>query len=548
MLRKAGQFFSDPVLRQWLVGKLLRRYSGEPSFLAYRPPYLDELLPLDKEVPASNLPPLVVDAPTMAISLPLPGETVTLQPGEENTLFGRSFSDTETLLALHRFAWLPILGDGLDAAWVNAIWSSWLAAFASPDDGWAWHPYTASERAINILDFSSRHGLPGQRENTLNALAAHGPAIAARLEYFGDHHTSNHLANNGRGLFVLGLALNMPECAGLGGRVLVEEAKRIFSDSGILREGSSHYHALLARNYAMAWQMAKAHGRPEAEPLGEIVERSFSVLQYLKLPGGMPLIGDISPDCPPSILLGDIEDCVRAAACDPSALVKDGWLRFDEGPWSGLWHASPEGWSHMPGHGHQDCGAFELHYQGEPVFIDPGRGNYGESGEAMLCRSAGAHNGLSIDEADPYPPNKPYYDDAFRRKIGGDPPRLWKTDGGVNLVYHGFSRLPGVGAHERDWRFAGRRMTLIDRVEGHRTHAVTQTLITPLAAQEVNGRIVLQGKSTRYHLSWKANDVTAAIGPITRWLAYGEGRPASAITLTGRKTLPFTGEITLQAD
>ncbi len=548
-IRKVGQVLSDPVLRRWLIGRVLRRISSEPAFDAHRPPYLDEVLPLKLESPASGLPSLAVDAPRSEICLTLPGETVKLQPGDENTLFERAFPDPETLLALHRFAWLTTSNDDPDSAWVKAIWSAWRTTFATPDDGWAWHPYTAAERAINILEFSGRYGLPGESKDTLEVLAMDGPAIATRLEYFGDHHTSNHLANNGRGLFTLGLTLGLPDCADLGGLILVKESKRIFAGSGILREGSSHYHALLAHNYAAAWKLAKLHNRPETSVLEGVVERAFSVLRYLILPGGLPLIGDISPDCPPSVLLGKIEDRVNAAApCDPSELVRDGWLRFDDMHWSGLWHAAPEGWSQMPGHGHQDCGSFELHFDGEPVFVDPGRGQYGDSGEALRYLSVNAHNGLCVDGADPFPPNKPYYNDAFRQKISGPRPQLRKTEDGVILAHHGFGRLPGVGAHKRVWYFSGKQMILNDSVEGQRSHTVTQTLITPLAAQKMGDGIILQGKATRYHLSWQAPDVTAVIRPITRWRAYGQGEPANAITLTRHGAFPLTGQINLQAD
>ena len=88
-------------------------------------------------------------------------------------------------------------------------------------------------------------------------MQAHAPAILGALEYFGDSYTSNHLANNGRGLFLLGLALGDAASADIGGRILLNEAKRIFLPSGVLREGSTHYHALLARNYAVAAEAAR---------------------------------------------------------------------------------------------------------------------------------------------------------------------------------------------------------------------------------------------------------------------------------------------------
>src|SRR5690606_15729932 len=136
-----------------------------------------------------------------------------------------------------------------DPAWLTLLWQAWAERFGRPDDGWAWHPYSAAERVVNILDFAQRRGLPAPADHTAALLARHAPAIAERLEYFGEHHTSNHLSNNGRGLYRLGLALGLPAATEMGMRILLAEAERIFAPSGVLREGSSHYHLLLTRNY-----------------------------------------------------------------------------------------------------------------------------------------------------------------------------------------------------------------------------------------------------------------------------------------------------------
>ena len=302
--RKLGGLARDPVLRRWLLGRVLGRYRGAPSFRAHRPDYAEPYLPLAPEPvrPPDAFAELGAAEPEGAIALPLPGLTLTLAPGDAAAAFEGDFPDLETELALHRFAWLPLLGDQADPAWVGALWRAWSGRFGTPSPGWAWHPYTAAERAVNLLAFARRRGLPGPLGGTLACLAAHGPAITRGLEYFGDHHTSNHLANNGRGLYLLGLELGMENCTRLGAAILLREGARIFSPSGLLREGSSHYHLLLTRNYFDVWFAARRHRRPETQVLGEIVGRALVAARILKLSGGFPLIGDISPDCPPDYL------------------------------------------------------------------------------------------------------------------------------------------------------------------------------------------------------------------------------------------------------
>ena len=121
---------------------------------------------------------LQVSTPETPIILDLPGETLSVAVAEAGLVFARPFKDIETLLALHRFAWLPLAGQDVDRRWVDALWRAWVDGFGEVDGGWAWHPYTAAERAINIVDFAQRFGLPGDREKTIDVLVRHVGAIA----------------------------------------------------------------------------------------------------------------------------------------------------------------------------------------------------------------------------------------------------------------------------------------------------------------------------------------------------------------------------------
>jgi hypothetical protein len=544
--RKARQIKNDPTLRRWLIARSLGRTPPEPAYVSHRPPYLQEY-ELPVEAPFGDWPELKSVAPTEPCDLPLPGFNLRALPNSVGALFQAEFSDTETLLALHRFAWLPILGKMANPAWVGVLWRNWAERFGAPDDSWAWHPYTAAERVINLLAFIEKHGVPEPRELTLKFLADHAPAIAKKLEYFGDHHTSNHLANNGRGLYILGASLSLPRARTMGGEILLNEAKRIFLPSGILREGSSHYHLLLLRNYLSVWRAARKYELPEADEFAQIVARLAGAMPHLLLPAGLPLIGDISPDITPAILLEQLigaPELANIVPADAELLRQDGWLRRDVGEWSGLWHASPEGFSHMPGHGHQDCGSFELHYAGVRLFIDPGRGSYGENGLSTLYRSGAVHNLLSVDDADPYPPNKPYYDPEFRRFVGGPPPSLTKTEDGVRLSHHGFARLNGVGEAVRQWHFAGNSLIIEDRVEGKGKHQILRRLLTPFTVKEVDGAVELSGQGLRFSL--KVEGLRPHIMPFSRWRAYGESAPSTAIEFVAETRLPWHGSLIVE--
>lgn len=570
VLRKARRFAEDPVLRRWAIGAALGRHRRPARGAPHCPPYLRALpLPGDDDAPTGGpgMAPAAA-APAGSLTLDLPGDTAIVDAASPGALFDRTFADIETLLAVHRFAWLPLQGRAADPAWVDILWRAWSARFATPDDSWAWHPYTAAERAINILDFGDRVGLPGERSATLSLLARHAGAIARRLEYFGDHDTGNHLSNNGHGLYRIGLALGLARAVELGQRILVAEAGRIFRPSGVLREGSTHYHLLLTRNYVDAWLAARRHARPEAETLGDIVRRALAALPWLVLPGGLPLIGDISPDCPPGFLAGllpdgDPEDGwtglldtdARAALAtmkagvrpiSPDRLAADGWIRFSDGPWSLLAHVPPDGWPPMPGHAHQDMGSFELHHGRTALVVDPGRGAYGETDEAAHYASAAAHNGLVVDGEAPFPPNKPYYDESFRRRICGAPPRVVRRRDGVTIAHNGFGRMSGLGEAERRVSFGPAGLTIADRVAGSGSHTVTRRLHTPLVVADGGDgstTVTLTGDNVRYRV---VADGPIVVRPVRRWTAYGRPERAHVLEVTTRMTLPATLRMTVE--
>ena len=562
-LRKGRRLLHDSVLRRWLIHRLAHASGRPPTFAPHRPPYLVDidLAAIEREVPSlgriTTFRTIAADEPRNPFTVELPGQTVDLAPGTGHSLFRREFADIETQLAVYRFAWLPLAGEAVDPAWVRALWSSFVEHFGEPDASWAWHPYTAAERAINILDFARRHGLPGEPAETFSLLARHASAIAGRLEYFGDHDTSNHLANNGRGLYRLGLALGLPTATEAGRRILLAEAERIFSRSGALREGSTHYHLLLTRSYTDAFLAAQAHERPEAGALRAIVIRALSVLPHFGLPGGLPLIGDISPDCPPGFLSclmpgGDLSSgwgallepgdraclealCQIAPVSSTDALARDGWARLSCGNWSALWHVAPDGWPPMPGHAHQDIGSFEAHWGAIPLFIDPGRGAYGETGEAGRYVSAAAHNSITIGGREPYPPNKPYYTEAFRRSVCGPPPSLSRRHDGVTLAFDGFSRFSQLGHVERDFRFGEQDMTIADSLSGKGHHRVVRRFHTPWPVVPGDGCLVIKTPAGDFRVNL---DAPFSISLGKRWVAYGVERPSWIIEASAAALLP----------
>lgn len=558
--RKTRQVTHDPVLRRWLIRTAfdgsLRRKMQLPGW----PPYLGDQSSVSRSMPSpasvASIRPLNASPPQTSLALDLPGEALSIRPDDAAGVFSRKYDDIETFLALQRFAWVPLAGPAIDESWVDALWRHWIDGYGEPSGDWAWHPYTVAERAINILEFSRHHGVPGDGDRTLAVLADHISVITDRLEYFGDQGTGNHLSNNGRGLYFLGLQLGIEAAADRGALIMLSEADRLFGTAGILREGSTHYHLLMVRNYVSAWLISRRYGRPETEQFLTIVQRALSALEFLDLPARFPLVGDISPDCPPAFLrcllpgegmnsgwalLLSNDECEAVSAlkrdCAPVSadqLAGNGWLRMDTGPWSCVWHVAPDGWPPMPGHAHQDMGSFELHMDKTPVFIDPGRGSYSDTTDQTDYVGGLAHNTLLVDGQDPYPANKPYYSAAFRSAVA-TPPRVMRTHDGISIAHSGYSRLAGVGEVARSATFTDREVTIADRIEGRDVHRVTRRLHTFLPVARDGGDVVLQGADRKIRLN---SDAEISLQAGQYWTAYGRSEPATVIDISTSESLP----------
>ncbi len=557
--RKIGQLASDPVLRAWLIGRMTGKYASPDSFTPHHPPYLQGYLPLEFESATWGFPLNEINSqtPNDQLLLTIHGIDHIICSIKPERFFNASAGDIEHELARHRFAWLPLNPD-IDPTWLSLLWRTWRERYMD-GEGWPWHPYTAAERAVNLLDAAQRYGALDTPETFADDLAFHATAISKQLEYFGEHNTSNHLANNGRGLYRIGLALNMQKSREIGFEILSHEADRILLHGGALREGSTHYHLLYLRNYLDVWLAALRHDQQsDAAYFADITKRMISSAKNLVLPGGMPLIGDISPDCPPQYLKGissgngewvrtlSVDEqqrvkihCDTTPQASPTQAAHDGWVRADIGRWSLLAPCPQSGWLFMPGHAHQDIGSAEIHLDGQPLFIDPGRGGYGEEGEAALYRSSSVHGMIRVDNENPYPANKPYYSDAFRQSIAG-PASVDYNNDGVTIQHSGYQRL-GVTSTSRTWQFDDTSMHITDAIQGLGTHHIERGLITPFDVKIENDKAIIDGRIMIHALGAQPE-----VNPITLWQAYGEGVPGTQICFRETATAPWQSRIDIQ--
>ena len=551
---------SDPVLRRWRLGRLLGRWPAVKEPEAQLKPFLDGLAGFAAAPPAAGLPDLTRRMPRRPARLLLAGREVELQPTRTAAVFQAALP-AAAQHALQTFSWLPRQSD-LAPEGVSELWRAWVDRAPRPGQGDAvWHPDITAQRAVNLLDFARRAGLPGPRKKTLEVLGAHLRLILERLDY----RLGTGAVTQGHAVYRLGLDLGEEAAAQHGMAILTTEARRLIGRSGVVLAESTGQHLRLTRCYADAWLAARRHGRPDVARLAAFLRPMLAVVPVLTLPGGLPEIGDMPGDwsadmlgclCPGGdpatgwgALLTAEERTALASLRDGTALYDldllrgDGWLRADFGPWSGLWHAAPQGWSGITGQGHQDLGACELHFGGRPLFVDPGSPPpFGDRRAAELVRTAAAHGGLTLAGHDPYPAARPFYSDDFRREIAGLPPVLVPEHDGVSLAFDSYRRLGGPRQCLRRWRFGDGALVLDDRILGTGRYLVERRFITPMVAVvESNGVMLIDG-SRKFRIT---GDAPAVVHKGCRWAPDGTELPLTLVVFAARCNLPWQGRLTV---
>lgn len=428
-------------------------------------------------------------------------------------------ADREQTVSLHRWNWL-LTGltdkdNPLSRTQGLALMRSWLRRKVTVP-AIAREPYSTGERIVNgvlFLSLTSPGDIPADIALAMGEMAFE---VAANLEYHGHGATGNHTLNNARALFFAGLAAKVAGADALALEIVRDSLPRLVSQDGFLQEGSSHYHLLFTRWILEMLWLAERMDRQEMAALlrpfaARLVERCWFFI-VLKASGGavLPLIGDISPDFPPSWLI----------ALPWSALALSVW-RPDRLPpvpatrgWSNLWPAGAEqfdssaptrrlsGWQSFPsshwhrvdangwalifraesglgnryaGHQHGDLGGFVLFADGEPLLVDCGRNNYRlDDPLSAYGLSASAHNSVLVDGYEPQIPSAATRMPGFYRRNQVDVSRqLASNEVVVTLRHDGFSRLHGDRIlHTRRWGMGPKKFWVEDFLEGRREHEI----------------------------------------------------------------------------
>ena len=193
----------------------------------------------------------------------------------------------------------------------------------------------------------------------------------------------------------------------------------------------------------------------------------------------------------------------------------------------------------MLGHGHQDCGGFELHWREVPIIIDPGEGHYGNHLVSLKNISGLGHSGVRIDGEDPSRPTNPYYSEGFRSHYVLEPPKFERLRNSVILTFK--TRKYKL---IREWVFKS-DVQIKDLIEGQGCFHVERNLQMSGLVEIQSDSFLLNRDANVFHIFGEESEALS-LHPQTCWSAYGKGTETTTARFTSVVELPWQGTIRLQ--
>lgn len=427
------------------------------------------------------------------------------------------------LAAAQPAAALPRIAEALAALERAGAWST-PGVFRD-----VWNPYTASHRLINLLSVVALHGAAGgaatpAETSILDHVRFCAAYIAADLER---DLQLNHLLKNYVALAVYASAMpSVPPAFRFLETAVPHLLDQVVLDDGGHAERTPMYHALglldlrLLRDsgiFAATWQ-------PDLDRRIAAMERALACLSHPD--GDIALFGDSwLGGAPPSVTL----DLPQLEA-GRHELPLSGYVRLAGRGDCALFDCGPIGPDFNPAHGHADFLAVEASIAGQRLLVDFGTPTY-VAGEARdLCRSAAAHNGPRVIDADPAELWKSFR--VGRRGKAGplqadglDVAPLWAAGWQDGYAI--------VGVEVRRWigLWPGQGLVIVDGWLGAQTPKAASDFLIPKTwglrdgpAPQLDGPVLLNVLPTVGHLR--------VVGEAAWWPRYGEPQPASQIRIS----------------
>lgn len=419
----------------------------------------------------------------------------------------QDFDDQEVAISLQRWNWLlyGLTDNSLQISRVQgiALIRSWLRTCLQ-DEHFGKDAYSVSERIVNGSIFLLSTGDRSVPDDIGIAFQFMGKQISQNLEYYEGERTGNHAFNNGRGLFFAGVLSGLPNAVELAFSIFKERLPKLVTTDGFLREASAHYHFLFTRWILEIHWLALRNGYGEVaqfiKPYAERLVRRCWFFLILDEENGcwhIPLVGDISPDFPPSWLVtlpwcnlatnvfrpeqlpfcqedkgwaslfGLSGGSVEKATLGNLSFPQSFWHRVTHDEFTLVVHAEAVNGDLRADHRHLDLGGFVLYRSGQPIFIDTGRYDYTQSELSQYGRSAYSHNTIFVNNLAPDADAPSWFQKQYKA-VRVETEVIKSDDVTVLILRHnGFDRLAKIKVkHERRFTLKSSSFEIEDQLFG----------------------------------------------------------------------------------
>ena len=354
-------------------------------------------------------------------------------------------TEPEDIFYLHRFGWLiqAVSKDEIGPKTCFEIINHWITKNNNNNANHGWDAYSISERVSNMILLLLHFPEESIHSNKIKKNIIHQLRhLIKNLEFRGSV-TNNHLLNNAKALYVGGSFISIsddPDSHYEGmlfkkaGRIIITKFySRVFSESGMNNEGSSHYQLIFTKWVLEVLRMS--HLTSDLEMISFLKERATKNLQasYFFLSfSDFPFIGDISPDLDldffgdlPLIGQGIIEGELTNSSSELSEISgigvllrsninnsipmsfseelyqQDGYYVIRKDKIRLLFFLNPHQFIASNSHAHCDAGSFVLWFEENIIFNHTGRQTYKNIAAGDQARSIISHNGIRLNGSEP---------------------------------------------------------------------------------------------------------------------------------------------------
>lgn len=496
------------------------------------------------------------------------------------------FDDAEMNVSIDRWNWL-ILGldnklfpfnydDGL------FLIRSWSSQFLNDENLAKKEPYSIGERISNgVLFFKlNKYPIPNDILLIFKKLTYQ---LVKNLEYFPNGLTGNHAFNNARALYLISDIIPDKQIKLLALEIAKERLNMLVSNDGFMREGSSNYQFIFTRwILEMIWNAKELKDFKSLNILMPFAEKLlrqcwfFLVQKQNSHQWNYPLIGDVSPDCPPNWLISlpwsNLAISIYKPKKIPLAPINIGWAKLFGGITNKqssinnlkINFSSACGWHRIEffdwivftytplketqfkaTHSHQDLCSFVLFYRGKSIIIDIGRYDYTNSYLSKYCKSVNAHNSLLVNDFGPQTELFSWTNPSYSKIFSNLNIKKAKNKTIITIAHDGYKRIVNQKINHKRVIFLTKKEVVVKDILTGKGNVIVNNFFNfapDLVLIKNDVKVLCFSDQINFEIDTNSIKTKKSNKMMSGWLfpSYGVKVPINNLEIKTQKSLPLT--------